>query len=435
MNKYLKSASLTYVAQVVILALSFAINVFTVRLLGAYGKGVISILQNYFMISVVVFMLGMSEGNIFYLGRKTFSHRTIFSNTLVHFVAISIIFIIISLILKRWLIVAFLKNVQPTYYNIAIGIFPVFFLFLHLTSMLLGHKNIKYFNFITITRFALIFLLLIALVPRFGIAGALFATILGFGIADIFGLVKLWKNGSPQVKIDVGYLRKSFIFGAKSYIGLILSQLDRRLDVFIINLFLDPTRVGFYAVAVAMAEFPWYISNAFATVLFPEVSSMNREEAFRFTATITRNTLFIVGAFGLILFFIGGFLMQFIFGDQFVQSFTALRLLIPGVVILSVNKVICAGFSGTGKPEYGTLTATFSAIATVALDLLLIPRYGINGAALASSIAYIVSALTGIILFHKTSRVPLKDILFVKSKDITNYPKYISSLLGGKKHA
>lgn len=429
MTRYFRGVAQTYATQVMILLISFITNVLIVRTLGASGKGVVALLQNYFLILVVIFILGMSEGNIFYLSNRSYRHADVFGNVLFHTMFVSAVFITASIIFRNWILTNFLKNIAASHYNIALWIFPAFFLFLHVTTMLLGHKNILKFNLVTIARFLFILLLMVILIPRYHIAGALLATALGFLIADAIGLALLTRHGTPKLRINLGFARSAFIFGAKSEIGLILSQLDRRLDIFIINLFLTPTQVGFYAVAVAFAEFPWYVSNAIATVLFPEIAAMSKEDAHRFTAYVCRNTLFVVFVLGLVFFIFGGFLLRFVFGVQFLQSLTALRLLIPGVIILSVNKVLCAGFSGTGKPEYGTLTAVFSAVATILLDFLLIPHIGIEGAAIASTIAYTISAMTGILLFRKTSGLRVSEFLLVTGEDIRRYPEFYSKII------
>lgn len=435
MTKYFRRATLTYATQMTTLLLSFVINIVIIRMLGPSGKGVISLLQNYFLILVALFIFGMSEGNIYYLGNRRYKHRGVFSNAIFHTVVLSILFILLSIFLKKWLIEHFLKNLSEEYYLIALWIFPAFFLFLHITTILLGHKNIVGFNSVTVSRFFFILLFLLILIPKYGIKGALLATVIGFVVADIIGLSLLLRYGLPTISLNLSFLKDALTFGAKSQVGLMLSRVDRRLDIFIINLFLNPTQVGFYAVAVAMAELPWYISNALATVLFPEVSGLKKESAYKFTSRICRNTLFIVFLFSTFIFLFGGLLMKTIFGAQFLQSVMPLRLLIPGIIILSVNKVLCAGFSGTGKPEYGTYTAIFSAVVTISLDFVLIPALGINGAAIASSIAYAVSATTGIVLFRKISGFPFREFLLVTRKDIHKYPSLLVKLIKGVRNA
>jgi O-antigen/teichoic acid export membrane protein len=431
MIKYFRGVLLTYSTKILVLALLFAINIIIVRTLGASGRGIIALLQTFFQMLVLVTMFGMSEGNTYYLGRRTYKHEDVFSNVLFHTLIISLIVISLAILLRGWIVTHFLRNIDEKYFLIALCLFPSFFLFQHGNSMLLGHKQFVPFNVIAISRYVLFFFFLISLMPAYGVKGALWASIIGIVSADIIALVCLLKRGVPTFSINFSFLKKAFIYGAKSQIGLLLSQVNRRLDIFIINLFLDPSHVGYYTIAVALAEFPWYISQAAATVLFPETSSMKKEDAYSFTAFICRNVLLIVLCISTVLFILGRILITTVFGVDFVISVMPLRLLLPGILFLSLNKVLCAGFSGTGRPEYGTYTAAVAACTTVALDFLLIPLMGISGAAIASTVAYCAAATTSVILFRKLSNLPLKDFLLVKSEDIGKYPALFKILKKG----
>jgi O-antigen/teichoic acid export membrane protein len=122
---------------------------------------------------------------------------------------------------------------------------------------------------------------------------------------------------------------------------------------------------------------------------------------------------------------LGGIFITAVFGRDFTVSVLPLQVLIPGIIFLSINKVLCAGFSGTGRPEYGTYTATMSAIITVALDFLLIPSLGIQGAAIASTVAYCAAAVAAVTLFKNLSGLPLREFLLIKRDDIRKYPALI----------
>jgi O-antigen/teichoic acid export membrane protein len=431
MTKYLRGVVLTYSTKILVLVLLFAINIIIVRTLGASGRGTITLLQTFFQILVLITIFGMSEGNTYYLGNRSYKHRDVFSNVLFHTLIISLIVISLSILLRKWLIINFLKNIDEKYFLIALCLFPSFFLYQHSNSMLLGHKQFVPFNIVAISRYVLFLLFLIFLIPAFKVEGALWAAIIGIIGANIIAFACLLKHGTPTFSVNFSFLKRAFVYGTKSQIGLLLSQINRRLDIFIINLFLNLSHVGYYTIAVAVAEFPWHISQAAATVLFPEASGMKKENAYSFTAFICRNVLFIVLCLSIVLFVLGRILITTVFGIEFVASVMPFQILLPGITALSVNKVLCAGFSGTGRPEYGTYTAAVSATTTVALDFLLIPLTGIIGAAIASTVAYFVAATTSVILFRKLTNLPLKNFLLVKREDISKYPAFFKILKKG----
>ena len=80
--------------------------------------------------------------------------------------------------------------------------------------------------------------------------------------------------------------------------------------------------------------------------------------------------------------------------------------LLPGVVLLGAGKVLTNDIAGRGYPHYNSIVAGLTLVITVALDLLLIPRMGILGAALASSAAYSSTFLLSMMFYRIVSRRP-----------------------------
>jgi len=91
---------------------------------------------------------------------------------------------------------------------------------------------------------------------------------------------------------------------------------------------------------------------------------------------------------------------------------------VPSVLLYTIHKVLGSSLSGNGMPEVNLYGGGASVLVTIGLDLLLIPRMGMEGAAIASVAAYAVNA--GVILsvfLYVTRRSPL-DILLVRRSDI-----------------
>jgi Na+-driven multidrug efflux pump len=66
-------------------------------------------------------------------------------------------------------------------------------------------------------------------------------------------------------------------------------------------------------------------------------------------------------------------------------------------------------------------------VLTIALDLLLIPPYGINGAAIASSIVYTCTAVASVLFFRFESGAGLMETLVVRPEDFVRYRRVLDS--------
>ncbi|MGB9721758.1 MAG: polysaccharide biosynthesis C-terminal domain-containing protein [bacterium] len=430
MRNYIENVAYNFATQTICLIAGLISNIVIARLLGPEGKGIITLLSNYVSIAVIIFMLGMSESNVFYLSKGSFSQSDILSTDLFHLTFMTIVFLTFSLLLKNIFLTGFLKGINDYFFFMSLLYFPMQFLYLHLITILQGHKCLKDYSLSFLLRSLTLLILQLLFIPHWNISGGLVALILSTLTVNLINLSKLPRKNNKLCIINIDFLRKSVFFGIKSQIGLLLNFLDRRLDFFIINSFLNPIQVGYYSVAVIIAEIPWYFSNAVGVVLFPEITTKEKNQSYQLIAFICRNTIIITVGLIIIVILCANLFIRLIFGLKFVESIVPLQLLLPGVIGLAINRIICAGFSGTGRPELGTLTVVFSSVATIVFDFLLIPRLGIKGASLASTISYFISAVTGIILFRRISNLCFSDILLFKISDLKKYSQIIEKIKG-----
>jgi O-antigen/teichoic acid export membrane protein len=111
-----------------------------------------------------------------------------------------------------------------------------------------------------------------------------------------------------------------------------------------------------------------------------------------------------IGAIVLALF--GRLAIRVVLSETFLGAYTPMLALLPGVVLLGAGKVLTNDIAGRGFPHYNSIVAGCSLVITVALDLLLIPRMGVMGAALASTVAYSSTFALAVAFYLVVSRRP-----------------------------
>jgi Na+-driven multidrug efflux pump len=99
------------------------------------------------------------------------------------------------------------------------------------------------------------------------------------------------------------------------------------------------------------------------------------------------------------------------------------------MVIFSINRVLCSYFAGTGKPEYGTYTSIASFFFMLGLTAIMVPKFGLIGAPLASLIAFIASSVLAIIIFIKSTHIGFRDIVIIKKDDFKRYSAIITQII------
>jgi stage V sporulation protein B len=238
------------------------------------------------------------------------------------------------------------------------------------------------------------------------LAGTTICLLVRYGLPPA---TRLW-NSKRQAALAV--------YGLRAHLGNILQGLNYRLDIFLVAFFLTTKEVGLYSVAVTAAELLGVVPTVLGWVILQRAAVLPSARASNVTSAATRLTSLVtlVGAFVLLLS--GDTLIRLVFGQPFRSSALPLKLLLPGMWALGIWRNLTNDLAGRGYPEARSYTAGVAVVVTVALDLALIPRLGISGAALASTTAYCAGAGLGIRFFSKRTGVPARDLVLPRPSDI-----------------
>ena len=193
-------------------------------------------------------------------------------------------------------------------------------------------------------------------------------------------------------------------FGLRGYVANLLQFFNYRLDLFLVNFFLGAAGAGIYTTSVGMAEMLWNLPNAVGFVIFPKAANSSAEEMNRFTPRVFRATLALTAAGGVLLALVGKPFINIVYTSAFAAAYLPLLALLPGVVLLGGAKVLTNEISGRGYPQYNSIGSGASLVLTVIFDLLLIPRYGVLGASLASTISYGMIFLLALAFYRRVVR-------------------------------
>jgi O-antigen/teichoic acid export membrane protein len=221
------------------------------------------------------------------------------------------------------------------------------------------------------------------------------ANAIGLAVGALLAIFLLRKALSTKFSMPAvrKYLPKALSLGMRAQAGNVATFFNYRLDVFIVNYFLDTSQVGLYAVGVLVSEGLWQIPNAIAVALLPRTARTAEAGSVPFTCAVVRHVFLIACASGVAVAAFSPFLIPLIFGARFSPSVSVIWWILPGTIALAVGKVMAADLAAREKPEYSSIFATVALLVTITLDLLLIPKMGISGAALASSTAYLVDTI------------------------------------------
>ena len=223
------------------------------------------------------------------------------------------------------------------------------------------------------------------------------------------------------------YLRIALVYGLKAHLANLLSFLNYRLDLFLVNLIAGPASTGLYTVAVRLAEQLWMISQAVSTVIFPRLSAMLDDKISRdyFTAMMARCVLWITLTAATVLSLIASPLIVLLFGADFQDAVFALLLLIPGIVLYSCARVLANSFAASGRVGINLWLSIVVLIVNTFANLALIPKFGIAGAAAATTLAYCLTLMVYLVLQQVINKQHWHNFILPNKVDLMRLRQFV----------
>jgi O-antigen/teichoic acid export membrane protein len=186
--------------------------------------------------------------------------------------------------------------------------------------------------------------------------------------------------------------RQLATFNLESVVLISLTASLYHVDILLLQPLGGSQETGYYRAALLVAEFLWFVPFALQTVLLHSSSTLwSREEYDRISALAARATRYTLVLTVLLALGIAALADPFVrlyFGSEFTVASTAILLLLPGALGFAVARPVFAIGQGSGRLRLLIAATGTAALLNLVLNLLLIPRYGMFGAAIATSVGY-----------------------------------------------
>ena len=198
------------------------------------------------------------------------------------------------------------------------------------------------------------------------------------------------KKYTPKFEVCFKTVKLLFVNGLPLMISSGAIVIYAKVDLILIEALLDFQKVGVYSTAVRISEFWYVIPMTAATLLFPLIlaaKKVSMESYWADTKLSSEILIVICTFFSLALFLLGPSLVQLAFSSEFQSSGDIVRIL-----------ALCGPFVGLGYINGRYMVAEnllylsmrrniYGLILNILLNILLIPRYGMHGAAFSTLIA------------------------------------------------
>lgn len=406
-----------FFAQMITTGINVFNSFFFAKLLGPAGKGDYYLLLLVPTTIMILIQFGLARALGFYTARG--QTRGIMVRALLLAAIISSSAFIIAVAALPVLRETILHGLEPAHIVFGLCAIPLLLTATFATAIVIGRQAVRWYAAVNIAQAASATCLLAFLVGVLGLG--VIGAVAAFLITSLLAMVGL-VLGAIRVSAavpDPGSVtyRQLFRYGLPFYPGSITTFFSNRIDVFLLAGLLAAASapLGYYSMAVSAAEMVFLVPEAVSTVFFAHVAASSRGDSDRQVPVVARVTFVLTGICALVVAPFATVLIAALL-PAFGPALPALYVLLPGVVALSVAKVVTDYITGLGKTGVTSAIYVGAFIVNIAVNLVLIPRFGIVGASAASLISYSMSALAATFVAARLAGAsPLEFWLPVKS--------------------
>jgi O-antigen/teichoic acid export membrane protein len=217
-------------------------------------------------------------------------------------------------------------------------------------------------------------------------------------------------------------------YGLSSWLAGGIQLLVLRADVILLSRLAGIDSVGVYLLGVSLSELSWYLPYALYNILFPQIA-VGGAQSGSFVAQTARRMLPLVLLTSSLTYVAARQLVVPIFGPRFADASLVCGLLIPGITAGALPYLWSSFLAGIDRPWLSTFASSANLVTNVVACILLIPRFGIAGAALASSISYVVGSAIMVSVFSKAAGVTIRETLVPTMSDLGALRNALTALL------
>ena len=436
MQKLLKGSFIILIGTIIFRIGGYLYRVLMQYLLGVEGYGILSLVIPFQWILILIAVAGLPPAVAKYVSEylakdDKFMVKQVIITSLKIMLVMSIIFTGLFFFIARPLadylncgpevVILFQAVSFIAPFSVILGLFRgVFQGYQRMTDIMITR---------VVEQIFMISLAVVFILAGFYVLGAVIGSIMGFAIAALSAVLifrkYIWdglKNvKKPEIPVNEYKLAKKLLIFSSPIIITGLAELTLfDTGTYIIKLFMDFSSVGYYNIASPVARLPLVISSSVAVALLPAASealALNGSELVKKYVIHSYRYLFMVllPLCAVVIIF-GQPIMHLLFPNApLAYNFagTAMSILVIGMAFFSIYGISASVLQGAGKPYPAMFYLVIGTVSNLILSLLLVPMYGLNGAAIATMLAsFIVMVLTTLKTINVTgTQLPYINLL------------------------
>lgn len=279
------------------------------------------------------------------------------------------------------------------------------------TGTLNGFRKMNHFAMVNVLQNTFVFLISIffVLFLKMGVTGAVIGFVVPTVVIGVFSLLFVRKSFFlPSRVVLSSVLREITWFGFYVVLGNSIWLINTQIDSLLVGRFMSETDVGYYATAVIIMQGITLLPSAIQAVTTPAMATYYGKREYSKIKELVKNTMLKTFAiefiFLIFLTIFGKYIITTLFSKEFAPAYVPMLVLSIGYLVYAPWMSVGAIFACIGKVNLSFKLNGLCAILNTTLNLLLIPNFGLIGAASATTFSLIISFMINFHFIKKYTR-------------------------------
>ena len=436
LREVITGGAVVSIANVIAILSGFIFSLIMARVYGAWSTGVYSIIQSIFMLTMIIASFGFNTAILKYMplhevNYSILSARRVYRKMsgmlLISGAIISACLYMLAAPLAGSLLN---KPYMQEVIEFSAPLLLIFALSRFFIQSLRALKDIKLYSIIIVLEPVLrVVLLLLLSVYFFSELDPVYSYLISIVLICIVSylLVERLIAGKIDIshnKINAERTRDLISVSMPMLLTSLMQVVIAETDTIMLGIFKSAETVGIYAISFKIAAFTSFFLGVFNAVLAPKFSELFQKKELHSLKLLAQKTATFSAVITLpiaIIFLVFGNHVLEIFGSEFMTGHVALSMLVIGQMVNVISGSVGYFLDMTGHQKAFNIIVCSSAVMNIVLNLILIPPYGLEGAAFASMLSLIYWNITATIYTYKkfgftTSCFPIASN--IKSKNL-----------------
>lgn len=261
-----------------------------------------------------------------------------------------------------------------------------------------------YVNQLSQPTFRMVFITIL-LLAGIGAIGAVAGAVTAFIISAIFAVYLAYRS-LPSYNVEPAPMyREVLLFSIPLLAANGMGFVNSQIDIFMIGYFLESSALGIYNISLQLSNVTTAMFGTLGFLLPPMLTRLydqdQKREMRRLFQLMAKWTVILSLPAFIVLIFATEPAISLLFGRDYSSGATALRLLLVGKLYMICTGLYKQSLVALGHNRVASLLIFIETLINVVLNLLLVPIYGFEGAALAMSLSTLVGNSLGIWLLYR----------------------------------